>query len=234
MEAWLSFAQGPLFIASFSLMLLGLLRLAFLQLWDMGSAWRRMEARRSPWAQNLKSLFAWAIPIVQLHRVKPVLGVTSFFFHLGLIVVPILLAEHVALWRSALGFGWPELSRLLADALTLTVIASGLILLGIRIFHRPSRAISHFWDYALLVLLLLPFLTGFIAMHPVLLLTRIQTMLLIHVLSGELVFVLIPFTKLSHVVLFPFGRLSSDFYWRFPADGADLVARALHGEEVQP
>ena len=233
MEQWLTFARGPLFIASFSLMVLGLFRLAFMQLWEMGKSWLRMEDHRLPWWKNLKELAAWSFPITQIPRVKPVIGVVSFFFHVALIVTPLLLAEHVMLWRRALGFGWPSLTRELADALTLIFMVAVLLLLGIRTFHRPSRAISRFWDYALLLLLLLPFVTGYIAMHPEFLIFRIKTMLLIHVLSGELVFVLIPFSKLSHVALFPFGRLSSDFYWRLPADGPDRVARALHGEEVK-
>ena len=33
--------------------------------------------------------------------------------------------------------------------------------------------------------------------------------MLIHVLSAELLFVVVPFTKLAHVVLFPFDRLSA-------------------------
>ena len=42
---------------------------------------------------------------------------------------------------------------------------------------------------------------------------------------------LMPFTKLSHAVLFPFERVSSDVYWRFPAGAGDRVAEALHGKE---
>lgn len=234
MSTWLDFARGPLFIASFSLMVLGLGRVVFLQLWDMASLWPRMADRRLPWRRNLLELAAWMIPLRRLSRVKPGIGALSFVFHLGLVAVPVFLASHVALWRSALGFGGPELHRWAADLLTLTVIATGIALLGIRIFHRPARAVSRFSDYARLVLLLLPFITGFIAQHPALLFTRVKTMLLLHILSGELVLVLIPFSKLSHVLLFPFGRISSDFYWRLPADGPRRVAQALHGEEARP
>jgi nitrate reductase gamma subunit len=233
MEQWLTFARGPLFIAAFSLMVLGLGRVAFMQLWEMGKSWPRMEDHRLPWWKNLKELVAWSFPVTKISRAKPVIGVVSFFFHVALIATPLLLAEHVVLWRRALGFGWPSLTRELADALTLIFMVAVLLLLGIRIFHRPSRALSGFWDYALLLILLLPFVSGYAAMHPEFLIFRIKTMLLIHVLSGELVFVLIPFSKLSHLALFPFGRLSSDFYWRLPADGPDRVARALHSGEVK-
>jgi len=233
MEQWLAYAKGPLFIAAFSLMVLGLLRLVFLQLVEMTGAWLRKEDRKVAWWKNLQEFIAWSRPGTQIPRVQPAIGVGIFFFHVGLIVTPLLLAEHVALWRKALGFGWPALSRALADGLTLTVIVSALLLLGIRVFHRPSRAICGFWDYALPLILMLPFLSGYLAMHPAFLIFRIKTMLMIHVLSGELVFVLIPFTKLSHPALFPFGRVSSDFYWRFPGDGPDRVARTRPGEEAK-
>jgi len=233
MDHWLAFARGPLFIAAFTLMVLGLGRLVVLELFEMAKSWLRMKDRKIPWSQNLKTLAEWLAPVRLIPRIRPLMSMASFLFHVGLIIVPIFLAEHVLLWKAGVGLGWPGLGSVVADYLTLMTIMTGMILLGIRIFHRATRAISGFSDYALLIILLLPFISGYLAMHPQFLFTRMQTMLLIHILSGELVLVLIPFTKMAHVVLFPFDRLSSDFFWRFPADGPDRVAEALHGEEVK-
>jgi hypothetical protein len=55
--------------------------------------------------------------------------------------------------------------------------------------------------------------------------------MLIHVLAGNLVMVLLPMTKLSHAVLFPFERVSSEVYWRLPAGAGDRVALDLHGRK---
>ena len=41
----------------------------------------------------------------------------------------------------------------------------------------------------------------------------------VHVLAGDLLLAIMPFTKLSHAVLFPFERVSSEVYWRFPWRG---------------
>lgn len=235
MEQWLEYAKGPLFIATFTLMLLGLGRLVFMEIFQMLKNWIGMRDRNIPWMKNIKTTIDWMAPVGSIYKMKPLMAIPSFLFHIGLIVVPIFLAEHLLLWKSGLGipFNLPSLGFAIADFLTLFTIASCAFLLVYRIFNQHARALSGFWDYALLVFLLVPFATGYITMHPNLLFTRMQTMLLIHVLSGELIFVLMPFTKLAHVVLFPFTRISSDFYWRFPADGPDRVAKALHGDEVR-
>jgi len=234
MEQWLTFARGPLFIATFTFMVLGLGRLVFMEVYQMIGNWLRMRDRNVPWRKNLIESVYWLIPTGKLTRFKPVMSVTSFLFHIAVIVTPIFLVEHMLLWKSGLGLGFnlPAIGAELADFLTLGAIVTGLILLAVRIFDPRARAISDFWDYALLVIIVIPFVTGFIVMHPSLLFTRMQTMLTIHILSGELIFVLMPFTKLAHVVLFPFTRVSSDFYWRFPAEGPRRVAKALHGDEV--
>jgi hypothetical protein len=223
----LEFARGPLFIASLMLMVLGLGKLVVLEILEMAGAWIGMRDRNIPWSQNLKTFFAWLFPVRLLPRIRPVMSFTSFFFHIGLIIVPIFLAEHVRLWERGIGFAWPSLGRGVADFLTLLTMVTCLVLLGMRVFHAPTRALSGFWDYSLL------FATGFAMVHPSWLILEWNTMMLIHVLSAEAVFALLPFTKLSHVVLFPFNRVSSDFFWRFPADGPDRVAAALHGENVK-
>lgn len=233
MEQALAFARGPLFIATFTLMALGLMRLVFIELTEMSRAWSGMRDRNLPWSQNLKAFINWMVPVKMIPRMRPVFSAVSFLFHLGLIIVPIFLAEHIRLWERGTGLSWPAIGRGLADFLTLLTMAACLVLLAIRIFHRPTRALSGFWDYALLVIIFIPFASGYAMVHPQWLFTSFSAMMLIHVLSAQLVFVLMPFTKLSHVVLFPFSRLSSDFFWRFPADGPDRVAQALHGENVK-
>lgn len=233
MEQLLEFARGPLFIAALSLMILGLARLVILEILEMAGAWIGMRDKNIPWSQNIKTFFAWLFPVRLLPRIRPVFSLASFLFHIGLIIVPLFLAEHIRLWDRGIGLAWPGLGRGAADFFTLLTMAACLVLIGIRVLHKPTRVLSGFWDYALLVILFIPFAGGYAMIHPRWLFLEWNSMMLIHVLSGELVFVLMPFTKLSHVVLFPFDRVSSDFFWRFPADGPDRVAAALHGEDVK-
>jgi hypothetical protein len=54
--------------------------------------------------------------------------------------------------------------------------------------------------------------------------------MLVHVLSGELVMVLLPVTKLAHSVLLPAGQLVSDVGWRFPPEAGEEVLAILESK----
>ena len=88
-------------------------------------------------------------------------------------------------------------------------------------------------DYVLLIVLSVPFISGFMAVHPVFNPISYKGIMLIHILSAELVFVLMPFTKLAHCVLFPFDRISSEVYWRMPAGAGEKIAHELHGGDAK-
>jgi nitrate reductase gamma subunit len=59
-----------------------------------------------------------------------------------------------------------------------------------------------------------------------------QEMMLIHVLSAEALFLIVPFTKLAHIVLFPFDRLSQ-VHWQLRPGAGEQVATALYGDEAR-
>jgi len=65
-------------------------------------------------------------------------------------------------------------------------------------------------DYVLLAVVALPFLTGFLAYHQ---LGPYRPMLILHILTGEIMLVAIPFTRLSHMFFFFFTRayMGSEF-----------------------
>jgi hypothetical protein len=52
--------------------------------------------------------------------------------------------------------------------------------------------------------------------------------MLLHVLSGNLVFLLIPFTKIAHCVLMPLSQFVITIAWRFPPDTDDRVCTTLN------
>ena len=231
MEAALQFARGPLFAACFSLMVLGLSRLILLRVHQYRRAWKRAAHDHFPFGRALRDMGKWLVPVTHIYRASPAIGVLSFLFHIGLILVPIFLAEHVLLWQRGVGFGWSALPPTLADGFTILTIVTGLGLLGFRIFKSAARFMSQAADYLLLASLLIPFVSGLLASHPTWNPFSYQFTMLVHVLAGDLVLALMPFTKLSHAVLFPFERMSSEVYWRFPAGAGDQVADALHGKE---
>ena len=65
-----------------------------------------------------------------------------------------------------MGFAWPSVGRGVADFLTLMTMTGCIALLGIRTFHKSTRALSGFGDYALLIILFVPFASGYAMVHP--------------------------------------------------------------------
>ena len=229
MSEALEFARGPLFIATFGFMLLGMLRHVLLRTYSLLRVRSRTPKRDIPWKLVFRRSASWVVPVKHLFVSAPVLKIASIVFHVGLLAVPLLLADHAFLWSRSLGISWPAIGKGLADALTYATLGTGIVLLAFRAADRVARDLSSASDYALLVCVLLPFVSGFFASHPETSPLVYQTMMLVHVLSAELVFLLLPTTKLAHVVLFPFDRLSGDIFWRLVPGAGDKVSRALRG-----
>jgi nitrate reductase gamma subunit len=230
MEQWIDFAKGPLFAFTFLIMVLGLARLVIIQVYSLVTGKGR-RLQRAPWRKILAEAASWVVPIRHLVPGTKFFSIVSFLFHIGIIVVPLLLADHVVLWEGFFKTNLPEIGYGVADFLTLFTIACVLVLLGFRIFSAPHRAMSMRMDYVLLLAILLPFVSGFCASHPSYNPFPWDVMMLIHLLSAELLFVLIPFTKLAHIVLFFFDRISG-IHWQLRPGAGDKVAEALYSEEV--
>ena len=229
MDDFLSFARGPLFSACILFMVIGLARHVILRTRDLIRVRSRTPKRDVPWRQVFRSSAEWAFPVKHLLRETPVLSISSVLFHVGLLVVPLTLAEHARLWERGLGVSLPVLGAGVADTLTLLTIATGVMLLSVRIFRRPARELSRLSDYLLLIITILPFVSGYLAVHPAGAPFAYRTLMLIHVLSANLLFLLVPVTKLAHVVLFPFDRLSGDIFWRLVPGAGERVCETLHG-----
>jgi len=231
LEYWIEVARGPLFAATFIIMLLGLSRHVILQLTNLiFRKGRRLS--NVPWSKVVEESMTWAFPVRHLIPGTVVFSITSFLFHIGVIIVPLLLADHVFLWETFLGIGLPAIGQGLADSLALLTIASALTLLALRIFMRRLRSMSRSSDYILLILVALPFVTGFLASHPLVNPFPWRIVMLFHFLSADALLLLIPFSKLAHIVLFPFDRISV-LHWQLRPGAGDQVAQALYGEEVR-
>ena len=230
-EQWIDFAKGPLFALTFMIMVLGLSRHFIIQVYELVTGkGRRLTA--APWRKILNDAAGWVVPVKQIMKGTPFFSSVSYLFHIGILVVPVFLADHIALWEAALGVNLPSITSGWADFLTLFTLTCILILLGFRIFGGRQRAMSRRSDYVLLVLIFLPFATGFLASHPGMNPVRWEVMMLVHLLSAELLFAVIPFTKLAHIVLFAFDRLSA-VHWQLRPGAGDKVANALFGKEAR-
>jgi nitrate reductase gamma subunit len=144
---------------------------------------------------------------------RPVMGVVSLVFHFGLFLIPFLLPAHNILFSRSTHVSLPTLPGPLADTLTVGLLAVAGFFLLRRIFFPRVRALSTLRDYLVLLLVAAPFATAYMAYHHVL---DYRTVLVTHMIVGEIVIGAIPFTKLGHMPFFIFARffMSSEYAWR--------------------
>jgi nitrate reductase gamma subunit len=153
---------------------------------------------------GIKSILHWIIPLASASmRLQPVFTLMAFAFHISLLAVPLFLSAHNILWDESIGLTLWSMPDIMADLLTVIMIGSGIFLLIRRVVRAEIRILTEARDYAFLLLTMLPFLTGFLALHQW---GPYQILLILHILSAEVLLILIPFSKLGHMVLFFFTR----------------------------
>lgn len=159
----------------------------------------------------LRSMSHWIVPFWPITtRKRPFLTITGFIFHISLFVAPLFFISHVVLFYEAWNLPWIVMSDRISDILTLAVIGSCLFFLTRRLFVKDIRYISSVSDFGILAIIVLPFITGFWAYHQ---LPGYSIMHLIHILSGEILIAVIPFTRLNHMIFGILTRIymSSEF-----------------------
>ena len=153
---------------------------------------------------GLKSILHWLLPWSSASmRNQPFFTLMAFAFHLTLLAVPLFLDAHNILWDEAFGLSLWSMPDVLADLMAIVFIASVIFLFIRRIMRAEVRILSSAWDYLLLILTAAPFISGFFAYHQW---GPYETLLILHILFAEILLILIPFSKLSHMLLFFFTR----------------------------
>lgn len=137
--------------------------------------------------------------------------ILGYTFHIGLFLVVFFFAPHITLFQDIFGLSWPGLPNdliMLAGAIT---VAAMVALLIRRMTNPILKIISSFDDYLSWIITLAPVVTGMLAYAH--LFARYETMLAIHILSVELLFIWFPFGKLMHAILFipSRGQLGATF-----------------------
>ena len=130
--------------------------------------------------------------------------ISGYIFHIGLFVTLFFLDQHIQLFKSIIGFGWPALSPVIINFTALISIAALIALLVYRIMDPVRQKLTGYQDYLVWVLTIGPLVTGYLTMHP--LGISYSMMLSTHIISAELLLIAIPFTSLSHMVLLFIAR----------------------------
>jgi len=155
----------------------------------------------SPEEQTLNRLARFQQSAFAVH---PVMFIVSILFHICLFTAPLLALGHsLEIYRSW-GITPVNLPEPLIDALTAVVLLCGVFFLMRRLVLPRVQAISTAADYVLLAAVMAPFLTGFFAYHH---LCDYKTIITLHLLAGNIMLIVLPFSKIGHMVFFFFVRL---------------------------
>ncbi len=169
---------------------------------------------------GIKSMGRGLIPFgLDYMREHPWFVLATFVFHLCVLATPLFLLAHIVLIYESWRIQWGSLPDSLADIMTFVVLAGAFFLAARRLVVKEVRRLSSSADWALLLLIAGVFLTGMIAYHHW---GPYRTMLITHILAGELLLVLIPFSKLIHMILFFFTRGYLGAEYEIVLDGQGL------------
>ncbi len=148
----------------------------------------------------VKSIYRWLLPFgTHSWRKQPFMTVIFFGFHIGAVLVPLFLLAHNELLKEKMGFSLPTLNPTLADILSWAVVISAVLLVFRRIALPEVRILTTAYDYFILFIATAPFITGLIARYQI---GDYSFWLTLHIICGEALLIAIPFTKLSHIILF--------------------------------
>lgn len=138
---------------------------------------------------------------------NPVMGTISLVFHILLFITPVFLSAHNTIADTAAGLSLPVFPDRLSDIFTVLLITAGGFFLARRIAVPGVRMISTVRDYGMLVLVITPFLSGLFAYHHIF---DYRTVVFIHMISGEIAIMALPFTGLVHMPFIIFSRFNID------------------------
>jgi nitrate reductase gamma subunit len=156
------------------------------------------------WKHGLRSIIQWILPFgTHNWRIRPSFTVLTFLFHLCLLITPILTLGHVLLWKESWNIDWWALPSGLSTLMTIIVILGGILFFMRRIADPTVRFVSSWSDFVLVIIVLAPFVTGFMAHQQI---CDYKTIITIHMISGALWLAIIPFTRIVHMIFFPLTR----------------------------
>jgi nitrate reductase gamma subunit len=200
----LDFARGPALNVSLAILLLGVVwRLVGLL------ALRHKKDHSEPrsthtWRGALYGIVRRFWPHRELQNRVWFSHVMGYVFHIGLAVVVFGYRPHILFIRELTGLSWPALPPSVVYAAGALTIAALIALLIRRLSHPVLRLLSNADDYFSWLVTILPVITGFMASAH--LGARYETLLALHLLTVELLFIWLPFGKLMHTFTFLFSR----------------------------
>jgi len=210
MHSIYNFVSGPLVWVAFIIFIVGCLFRLIRMIWMTYQKEQFIFSYMSL-KYSLRSILHWITPFGTVNmRKHPVMTLVTFAFHICLFIAPIFLLSHIILLDESWELSWAALPDQVADIMALIVIAACLFFLVRRIISPEVKFVTSASDYGILAIVVVPFITGFYAYHQ---LPGYPIALILHILSGEIMLIAVPFTRLSHMIFSIFTRsyMGSEF-----------------------
>ena len=192
---FLTWVRGPGLDIAVGIFLLGVLWRLF-EIYSLGRKPDLSAPRHTSGASGLHTVFRRSLPPPGMLKLSPVSYIGGFVFHIGLAIVVFGFVPHIILITNLTGLSWPGLPSQFVDLAAVVTMAAMVVILVDRINKPVKRFLSTFEDWFTWVVTFLPVLTGWMAVQHLLL--PYTLMLAIHILSVEILLVVLPFTKLFH------------------------------------
>lgn len=192
---FLTWVRGPGLDIAVAIFLLGLLW-RLLEIYTLGRKKDLAAPRHTPGASGLRTVFRRSMPPPGMLKRSPVSYIGGYVFHIGLVVIVFLGAPHIMLITNLTGLSWPSLPAQVIGLVSVVTMAAMVLMLVDRINKPVKRFLSTFEDWFTWAVTFLPVLTGWMAVQHLLL--PYTLMLALHILSVEILLVVLPFTKLFH------------------------------------
>jgi nitrate reductase gamma subunit len=192
---FLTWVRGPGLDIAVGIFLLGVVW-RLIEIYSLGRKQDLAEPRHAAGASGLNTVFRRSLPPPGMLKRSPVSYIGGYIFHLGLAIVVFLFAPHILLISNLTGLSWPGLPSQFIDLAAVVTMAAMVVVLVDRINKPVKRFLSTFEDWFTWTVTFLPVLTGWMAVQHLLL--PYTTMLALHILSVEILLIVLPFTKLFH------------------------------------
>ncbi|WP_295385702.1 hypothetical protein [uncultured Thiodictyon sp.] len=193
---FLLLTKGPLFTLAIGICALGLAA-RLLEILVMGRKHNYSEPRAGEWLPGLRTVLSRTIADPGTIKRAPFNVVVGWLWHLGFIVTLLFFIPHIALIKSLLGLSWPGLPNPAVDLITAVTLVALVATLVHRLTHPVKRRISTVEDYLLWAVVFLVALSGYLAYNRIV--TPYPLALGLHILCAEVLLIVLPFTKLTHI-----------------------------------
>jgi len=181
-----SFIEGPLPCSVFVFCFVGIS--ANLLLFVSGVV-RDALHPSTQWRRALVTLGRSLLPFHNGLKKKPIYASLRYAYHFCLFVVPVYLWGHVVLWEeSRFELRWSTLPDIWADRLTIFVVCMSFYFLFRRFALAQVRSEARLADFALPLVVVFPFLSGYLLAHGTLehLSFFKKNLWTLHVITGEI------------------------------------------------